>query len=382
MSRFIVEGIFDRKIRDLELAITQTSIKYTLSGPMVISGNLPVDTFDLIQLGLVSWGDLIHFEDDAGRIAATGVLMPAGIDESGGVKIEAEGPSTYPHGMLWTGDYEGVQVDPLDIVRMIWADLQSKPFGDLNVYIGGATSPVRIGEEKRDVSFDATNADTGQTTAVEFSAGPYTLNWWENTDLGSEIDRLAQETPFDYLDHSQWNADKTGIDKFLFLGYPRLGHKRYDLGFRSNENIISGIPLLEDRSMYASEVVVTGAGTGRDQIMATASSVPPAGRLRRMTALTDNSIKSVGRARAIADFQLQRRVMLQSISSIVIDGFHENAPYGSFSCGDDILVQADLPWIGKVAIWHRIVSYTYTPADGRIQLDLQRSDAFTYGYPE
>jgi hypothetical protein len=57
---------------------------------------------------------------------------------------------------------------------------------------------------------------------------------------------------------------------------------------------------------------------------------------------------------------------------------HPNAVLGSFSVGDDILIEARTGWL-PVKDWHRITSYTIQPDDPTyVTLTLLRSDRFRY----
>ena len=57
---------------------------------------------------------------------------------------------------------------------------------------------------------------------------------------------------------------------------------------------------------------------------------------------------------------------------------HPNAPLGSWQLGDDVLVRADLPWLGEVEVWVRITGWSLT-GESTATLTVQRSDLFRYG---
>jgi hypothetical protein len=168
------------------------------------------------------------------------------------------------------------------------------------------------------------------------------------------------------------------VQQHITIGYPRLGTKRFDLRFAEDENLFAAVLVRESPSFYASQVIVRGAGEGRASIRAQAGG-NHSGRVRRVTSLTDKTITTRERAGALAVEELYRRLAAYTISEISIDATHDNAPMGSFTVGDDILIQANLPYYGEVALWHRILAYTWRPDANEVTLSLRRSEQFVYG---
>lgn len=207
-------------------------------------------------------------------------------------------------------------------------------------------------------------------------AEPYELLWWEAPDVGEEIDSLAKETPFDYLEQHEWgDADRETVSHRLRLGYPRLGRRRHDLRFVEGENVAEVVAISRDGDDFANEVVGLGAGEGRRRLR---SRVPVRdGRLRRVHVLEDKSVRRDLRMTAFARDELQARNQLQEITSCTV-WEHPHAPLGSFHVGDDIPVQAHVGW-GEAQQWSRVLSRTYRPGEDRIELELARSDRFRYG---
>jgi hypothetical protein len=206
---------------------------------------------------------------------------------------------------------------------------------------------------------------------------PYVLQWWNDTDIGQEIANLAKNTPMDMAESWEWTADKLGVKPHLKLGYPRLGTRRADLRFAEDENLLAAVLLRETPDLYASEIMFRGAGEGRDGIRAQAGKPDPK-RIRRYKVINDKTVVDKKRAQANADDEYRRRTALLTITEITIDATHDNAPMGSFSLGDDILVQCWIPYIGDVKLWHRIVSYTWRPDKDEVVIQLRRSEQFVY----
>jgi hypothetical protein len=209
--------------------------------------------------------------------------------------------------------------------------------------------------------------------AEKADGGAYRLNWWESPDVGKEIDDLAQETPFDYVEEHAWSGSK--ITHTVKIGYPRIGRRRTDLAFVQGDNVVSLVTPSIHGDDFANEVVGLGAGEGKGALRRTTAVRD--GRLRRTYLLKEKRVSAVSRMDALVRDELRiRQGELQIDSVDVID--HPNAEIGSWSVGDDVLIQAELPWLGAVSLWCRITSWELT-SDSRAKLTLARSDAFTYG---
>jgi hypothetical protein len=227
--------------------------------------------------------------------------------------------------------------------------------------------------------------DDGTTEDVWFvpkykyiPAKPYEIAWWNQIDVGREIENLAKQTPFDFAEVPRWADDRLEVDQHITIGFPRLGTKRFDLRFAEDENLFAAVLLRETPNFYASQVIVRGAGEGRAAIRGQYGG-NHSGRVRRVASLTDQTITTRKRAEALAQEELYRRLAAYTISEITIDATHDNAPLGSYTLGDDILVQANLPYYGEVQLWHRILAITWVPDRDEVRLSLRRSEQFNYG---
>lgn len=122
---------------------------------------------------LQEWGSIVTVvESDTLRFR--GIV----ISNKGG-SLELASVATYPHGAPYQGDpYYGAKVDPVDVVRKLWAHVQSFPDSDLGVTVVGST-PVRIGtystQNKADTAaayaaavktYDAANAELKRLRGV------------------------------------------------------------------------------------------------------------------------------------------------------------------------------------------------------------------------
>lgn len=329
-----------------EVEIVGAEVTRTLSGPGRLTGTIPAG---LVPQWLTPWGCSLYAEDAGGTIRGGGLLTPYQVDGDGAVSIDCVGRSGYASRMPWTGTPQAlVQVDPLDIVRMIWAHLQAQPGGNLRVVVDATRSPVRVGEEERDVSFT-----TGSGEQVEFTAGPYRLEWWSTHDLGRAIDDLARDTPFDYLEHTAWDSGGVGLVHRLQLGYPTIGARRSDLRLAVGENVTAAPPLAASDADYASEVLALGAGEGRAMVHATLTR--STGGVRRVAVYTDKTARSTSVLSAGARADLDWRDGEPRIENVsVIDS--PLAPLSAITPGDEVRIIAP-----ESARWVRIVEVAVQP---------------------
>ena len=368
--RLIAQRILDGEIVEWELPVSE-DFEYVeqLSGPVVMSGSFAPEMIQVQELGLDGYAYWLHVEINQ-QIRASAILLPPQYQENT-MSFSAEGVSAVPHFHYYGGVYRQIQVDPFSVVRTLWNYIQSQAQSDLGVVVSNNSSPVRIGEP---ATTETTTNDDGTTTTREIEAKPYELLWWEASNIGQEIDTLSDQTPFDYVERHQWNADRTDVLHFLDLGYPRLGSVRRELLF-NEENILEVVPVQELEDAYASSVLVVGAGDGEDTIRGYAAQ-PFGDRVRRQIVITDKTITTVERANARALSELAfRRGRTFEASEIVIDAFHPNAPIGSYGVGDDIQVQLEIPWLMQLhTAWYRITSINNKPSSDKIRLGIARSD--------
>lgn len=369
-ARMIAQRILTGEFLSWELPVKDPEIVWNLSSAVEISAVFRPEIPSLRDVGLEPWGTWIHYEED-GVLRGSGILLPTSIGRDGTLRLSAAGPLHYANRVPWRGQYSGVQVDPAAIVKMMWSHIQSFPRGNLGVSVYG-TTPRRIGTEARDVEFV-----TGEGEVVSFEAGPYRLNYWENTLVGAETDKLAGETPFDLVESSRWaDQARTSVEHRIDIVYPQHGRRRTDLRFAQGENIVEWAPIEEPGGAYADTVYVMGKGEGPDAV--TGSAMAWVGNRIRLPAIVDDkTIDNRSRANATAADELAARLSaLVEVPEIVINTRHRNAPVGSFEAGDEILPQIRVPYLGMVKQWHRITGIRYLPRRHRAVLSLTRRGEF------
>lgn len=372
--RVIVQEILTGKFVDWDLPV-QDDFSYTtqLSGPTTMSGAFQSEIASVQQLGLDGYAYFFHVEI-SGEIRATGIFLPPQNEETT-VTFSCEGFSSLPHYITWGGYLSEIGIDPLAVVRLIWADVQNNPRSNLGVIVSSATSNKTLGTPAR--TEITKNAD-GTTQANNVEAAPYELLWWEAPNCGETFDNLATQTPFDYRERVSWNSAKDDVDLYVDLGYPRLGTPRDQLLF-NEENILEVVPIQEGDDTYASEILVVGAGEGSATVRGYAAE-PFGNRVRKVQVITDKTITTVARANAVAASELGlRKGSKFSISELAIHARHQNATIGEYDIGDDIFVQVIVSWLTEPhRAWYRILSITYQPALEIVRLGVARSDSFSY----
>ncbi|WP_329105522.1 hypothetical protein OG792_32860 [Micromonospora sp. NBC_01699] len=352
--RYIAQRALTGEFVHWEVPLARDELTWALSGAGALRGTIAPDVGALRapdgRLVLDEWGTLLYAEAD-GQIRWGGIVVRSGFNGPAW-EVEAAGFTTYPHGLPYLGDWASPSVDPAEAFRHIWSHVQGSPDGNLGVVVDGTATPARLG------------------TTDE----PYALNWWEAPDCGGELDTLAQEGRFDYAEEHAWSGPST-IAHRIRIGYPRIGRRREDLAFVQGDNVTSVVAVDRDGGEYANGIHGLGAGEGRAAVATDV--VERDGRLRRISVYADKSVTSKDRLTTLARGELAIRRNVLEVASVDLIN-HPNAPIGSWQVGDDVLIQAELPWLGEVALWERITGWSLIGED-RARLLLRRSDAFTYG---
>lgn len=359
--RFIAQRATTKQWLHFDLPIEGSPVR-ELSGPGSFSTEIEPEVAGLIAEDgrpvLEPWSTLLYLEED-GLIRWGGVLIDVRF-EGPKMSIEAAGFTTYPHGTPYLGTYQGIQVDPADIVRHIWAHIQGKPDGNLNMQVVGTTSS-RIGQVEEDVSF---TTETGEV--VEFKAGPYNLDWSDYVDCGREISDLADEAPFDWVEEHRWNADKTEILHEMRIA-DRIGGTRFDLRFVQGENVSEVIAWEVEGDDFANEVIGVGVGEGKGAVRSEAARRD--GRLRRVRVIERKDVRTRSRLDVMTRAELNASSGTPVASSITIRQ-HPHAPLGAVGLGDVIRVQADADWLGPTEFVARVVAIQLT-SDSSAELTLE-----------
>jgi hypothetical protein len=376
MSRwsFIAQRATTGEFIDWDVPIRLDSLEWELNGPGALTGTIAPDAGGLRGSDgrplLEEWGTLLYAEAD-GEIRWGGIVVSCSF-EGESWRLECAGFATYPHSVIYDGDYSQIGVDPADVIRHIWAHVQSFPDGNLDVAVVGDSTPVRLGRD----AWDETVAnEDGSTDVKHHEAEPYVLLWTDSTNCGAEIDDLAKSAPLDWAEKHRWSPDGESVVHEIQLAYPRLGRRRDDLVFVQGDNVTNVLTVESNGDDFANTVLGLGAGEGRAMLRRSTSLRD--GRLRRVATYSDKAITDSGRLDAHIAAELNaRRAALRITSLDVID--HDNARLGAWQVGDDVLVRAEVPWLGEIEMWVRITAWALT-GDHTATLTVSRSDLFRYG---
>lgn len=342
-----------------DLPLSGVSVTDTLSGAQAISANIVPEEASLRgpdgEPIFDPWSTAIYAEKD-GQIRGGAILDEMLVKDSGAsLGLQCVGFAGYPKGMPYTGEYSKIDLDPIDAFREVWRHLQAQTRGNLGVIVDAkAKSPVRLGTKPaKNVKFDTKAGEN-----VSFVAdGPYVLAWYKTTDLYTEVQNLARDTPFEYREVHSWGSDDKIIHR-IEIAAPTLGRRRDDLRFMVGENVFEPPDVLFPGD-YASEVLVLGAGEGAKTKHATVARSSET-RIRRAIAIDVKDANTDAKARSAADLELKARFGRPEIDSLVVVD-HPHAKLGSFSIGDEIFIQYPDGWQGDLGLWVRITSLTIRP---------------------
>ena len=366
--RFIVEDVYGN-ILTRDLTVQNPKVMRVLSGPANIE--FDVDYRDISNSGIYfkPWAQWIHAEKQVlgNRVIwASGLVQPSDIDKKTGVThLVAQGFSGYAKRMPWLENWNPLANDVFEVPIKIWNHLQSYPNGNLGVTVYPTTSGI---EMLPGYAFD------GNILNLDFFS--QFIRATDKIDCADYIDKLARDIPFDYVEQSSWNSNKTGINKSIYLGYPKAGVDQTYLAFVINENVIEATPHIETLIDWVSDVIVDGWFPGTEYSASLTNADPH--RYRRAISQDDARINSNERAAAWAKKKLTRRQTPAYWDSIIVDMGHPNAPFGYYDVGDRITVSGYMPWVGFVTQQLKILAIAVDEEKGACELTLKAEGAFNY----
>lgn len=369
--RFIVEQARTGLIQSRDLIVQEPQVVMMLSGPSNVTFKVKYGEPSGEGIDWKAYGQIVHVEETSQvtgqrEIIASAITQPGEIDpETGDIVVTAKGFSCYPDKLPWLDNWNPIAVDPFEVVHRIWNHVQSYAHGNIGVTVTPAESNTLL---LPGFYFDGTEF------VIDFFA--YFVRAADYRDCMEEINNLARDIPFDYIERSAWNNNRTAINKTLELAYPRRGVVHGDISFKIGENVIQATPSQETEIDWCSDVIVRGWFPGKVYSSSFSNADPY--RFRRVIKEEDAMINSRERSAVWAKRKLTRRLVPKHWSSMVIDMYHPSAPWGSYELGDDIFIQGVMPFTGKIAEWHRIISMAPDPQTGRVELTMKHVDAFNY----
>ncbi len=254
-----------------------------LNGPGSIVGTLPT-TYDVTAAdGHPVWwerGTTLYCDDGAG-LAAVGLLSFTRPTVDGRV-LELGGLSTAYDLIAFEGRLRAWDANPYGLVEDLLADAHSQPDGDPGfrvVRVGrpgdmaGDVRPPDAPEKPKRNRGETTTHYAGRVDAWEKrrqewekeygDRQPYSLGWWEQQYVGTEIAELADECRFDVTARHQW-TDRDALEaRHDLVLSPRKPRRRADLALVEGENMYGVEPPETSLDSYGNNVVALGAGEGR-----------------------------------------------------------------------------------------------------------------------
>lgn len=361
-----------------ELPLHDVSLTQVLAGPTQITGVLERNWQSMVGTDgypiFGPWNTMIHAEAD-GEIRGSAIFIGAGFSENK-MSIDCSGFTTVLQGIQFPGQIQFSEVDPLDIIRYIWAVVQTDPQTNLSVFLDPYTTTDRRvgGLPVAEATTGTTSVDAGSTTENTVTADekPFALNWYDTPNCGDVVDKLCADNLIEYRERTQWNSSHTAIGRYLDFGYPSMGARRTNLRFVGGENIQVKVEPQMDGEEFANHVTVLGAGEGSAMVQGTARIND--GRIRRQIVVDDKSITDTAHANRAAQLELARRGQLLSIDQVIVRNTPSMAPFGSFQVGDEIRIQTETEWM-PIDWWCRVTSMTISPEEPDLMaLTVFRSD--------
>lgn len=366
--RFIVEDIHGNFL-SRDLVVKKPRLLRALSGACSIEFDVDYHDYSAAGIYFKPWKQWIHAEKlilGERRIWCSALVQPSEPDKKTGVlHLQARGFANYPKDIPWLENWNPFVCDAFEPPHKIWNHLQSYPTGNLGVDVYPALSGI---EMLPGYAFD------GQIANLDFFAE--FIRAEDKQDCKDHIDKLARDIPFDYVEQSGWNEDRTAIWKKLFLGYPKAGIDQTNMAFVLNENVIEAKPHIETQIDWVSDAIIDGWFPGSEYSSTFTNADPD--RYRRVIMQDDARINSTERAHAWARRKLARRQTPAYWESIIIDPGHPNAPFGTFDVGDRITVKGPMPWVGDVVQTHKIIAIAYDQESETCELTLKAEGAFNY----
>jgi hypothetical protein len=205
---------------------------------------------------------------------------------------------------------------------------------------------------------------------------PYKLSWWEETDMGQELERLAQEGRIEWRERHTWNGDRTAVNHRLQLGFPSVGQDKR--GTVILDIVNDGVDQLAEwpepehgGERYANHVTALGAGEGRKTRRSHVGGDD--GRLRRHVTIARKRVKRVKRLTAYAKEERSYRTLLRDIEEVAV--FDDSGTLGTLKLGDIISVRIVGSFWKSGTTAHKITGRRYRPDDDDvIYLQLQRAE--------
>lgn len=209
-------------------------------------------------------------------------------------------------------------------------------------------------KKSRDAALKAAKEKTRE------DGGAWKLHWWDTPDCFTTMSDAIDAAGMEWVEWSGWNADRTRILKEIRV-VPRVGRRQDSLAFVEGDNIIEAVVVEDDVAEYANKVIGIGAGEGRDALRVTLALAD--GRRSRVFVLDAKDVSKRAVLERMVRAELDARSRRFRVAAVRVDASHPNAERGTFGVGDSVLIDAEVGWVGRQRLWHRVVEVEWVGLD-------------------
>lgn len=346
-----------------DLQVEGDSVQLDLSGPGGLALTLPLDvarTTASDGYPLIDRWRTILVAEEGNEILHAGIVDRAVPDDQGRLNIECVGFMGHPARCVYEGDkFDSWEPDVFDVVRALIAWNQNQDDCDLGLVVDPHLAGVGAGDTKPPAK-PKKNPARADWILEHGNAEPYRLAWWDSKFVGEEVDQLATETPFDYLETHTWvDRDALTMSHRLQLGTPLLRRRRTDIAFVEGSNMAVWPTYADpDVDRDGNRVLVLGAGEGK--AMRRARLAQPDGRLARTVVVAEKDIATQSRLDGIATSHLADCQTSEQVETVEISDQPGWAPVATLRPGDEVQVRTSFS-----TEWRLVVGVTLgqnTPA--------------------
>lgn len=353
-----VRGDGTETLSAADMPVSAPSVTTTLSGPDVIEFTL---TPEIARLKAPDGRPVLRPRGTAVYAVLDGVIRAGGLvrsvsTEGHQAKVHCEGYVSYLDGLPWTSatTRKLYDTDPADVVRLIWAEAQSHPQGNLGLRVpAGLKTSARVGKLVAEVKNKA-----GEVTTQGVDE-PVLLANYATHDLGQVFKEMLEAGSIDYREAHTLSGDTVTHD--LVMGAPRLGRRRTDIQLMLGVNVTEVPSVMFDDEDFATEIAVFGAGEGPAMPRGFAQVQQRQDMVRKVQLITSKGIGRQATAQTSAEIRAkQARLDTGDVETVLVHP-HPLAPLGSWENGDELWLSGDALWAGTIGMWVRVLSTTWEP---------------------
>lgn len=374
--------------------VTQPVITHVLNGSDSFTCTITPVRPDLLDasgnpiFGL--WQTAVFLDQDQ-DIKFGGILTQA--DFQGAVwTLTFTGYTGYATGIPYMDTYSKTDYPALKVVQDLWDYIQARLNGNIHLDVdrSGLAQSALVGTQVIPTVVTVRDKKTHKvTTKTVNQKQPFKLDWWNTTDIGSEIAQLASLAPFDWIEDHNWvDSTQQAVTHTMRIGCPRLGTRLNHLRFVEGENVIAPVDVTWNNAAsvnstggtssgsFSNEVYALGSGQGSKMLRKYKYDYSSTA-LRRPITFTNGTITNENKLERLAEQILASTSQTDYVNTLQVRD-HGNARFGTFNVGDDIKIKLTYGWRAGLTVWSRILQIQQDPTTSILTLTCARSDSFTY----